>query len=42
MALKEITAKDENGIRVSDIAKQYNMAKSTLYDRKEQSGKRGG
>ena len=27
---KEIIAKLENGVRVSDLAKQYNMAKSTI------------
>ena len=27
---KEIIAKFENGVRVSDLAAQYNMAKSTI------------
>jgi phosphotransferase system IIB component len=27
---KEIIAKDENGIRVSDLATQFGMAKSTI------------
>lgn len=31
MELKEIIVKHENSVRVSNIARQYNMAKSTIY-----------
>jgi hypothetical protein len=32
---KEITAKHENGVRVSDLAAQFGMAKSTILKNKE-------